>query len=513
MRTIEEKEKQITESIEEKEEQSNKEVEEQDNEMQMGKASRRLHRRFHYTADDLYNEFISGNKASLRNLFNKKVSREEKIRLAREFVWGVGLLYKIIQMKVNFIVDGFRIYHEDKDVLKTFKELNEELDMEEYIKNAAFEHEVVGEWYPFLSWNGTDLKKLTILNPEQVKVKSLFGENLIFLKPTKEIRKLLNDPDEEVQKRVRDIVPRKYYEKWSKGQEVLLEEEEVDRYFNQKAYHEGYSHSPIEPIFDDLALLSMYKESDYSVAYKIKKAILQIKVGHKDYNDGDAVGKKMLDQAEELFDNPSESAEVFTQWFMDAEWLIPDADVYYPDKYEPVVRSILEWSGLAVFLSQDSTYSGGDIKAEGFYRDVKAARKEIKKSVREIYKKIAKKKGMKTYGDKLKYPKVKFSDANLQSNENMIESIKFLYKHGLVSPDTTLDLFGFDFDEEYDIKTSDDKMDKYLEVVTVPFEPSQDVNMRSERKNEIDREMEMEFREQEDELDDENEENDTDDED
>jgi len=455
------------------------ETKEEEKKFKVGKASHYLNQRFNYSSEDLFNQFIRGDKASLRGLFKNRATREQKIALAREFVWEVGLLYRIIQLKIDFITDGFRIYHEDEKVENTFKDLNEKLDIETYIKNAAFEHEVTGEWFPFLSWNGTDLSKLTILNPEQVSVKSLFGEDLIYLKPTDDIMKILNDPDEEVQKRIRKIVPPKYYDKWSKGREVLLDEEEVFRYYNQKAYHEGYSHSPIEPIFDDLALLSMYKESDYSIAYKIKKAILQIKVGNKDYNEGEPVDSDMIDAAEEMFKNPAESAEVITQWFMDAEWVIPDGDVYYPDKYQPVIRSILEWSGLGVVLSEKSSYSGADIRSQAFYKDIKSAREVIKKSVEEIYREIAKKKGMTTYGNKLKVPEVKFSNLALLSNEDMIESVRFLYKHGLLSPDTALDSFGFSFDEEYRIKSKDDKMEKYLETVTVPFEPSQDVNMRS----------------------------------
>ena len=467
------------------------EVDEKDD-YKLGKASNLMSRYYNYTSEDLYNQFISGNKPTLRNLFKRRLTREDKIRLSREFVWGVGMLYRMTMLKVAFIIDGLRIYHEDEKVEEKYKEINEKLDIKQYAKNAAFEHEVVGEWFPYLSWDGSELTKLTILDPEEIKVKSVFGKDLIYLKPNTEITKLINDEDPEVRKRVRKILPSKYYNNWKEGREVLFDEDEIFRCTNQKAYHENYSHTPIEPIFDDLALLSMYKESDYSIAYKIKKAILQVKVGNKDLFDGEPVPEKILDMAEKLFQNPSESAEVFTQWFMDAEWIIPDGDIYDSEKYEPVIDSIISWSGMEAFLGDDNSSMGSEIKASMLYEDVKRAREEIRKSILEIYKKIAKKKGIKTYGDNLQLPKVKFSNLNLMSNEDKLETIKFLYKHGLLSPDTTLETYDFDIEEEFNIKSEKGKKEKYLEYVTVPFEPSQDVNMKSFLRNDLQQEQQEE---------------------
>ena len=462
-------------------------------EVKMGKASYLLNQHYDYKNQDLYKEFLTGDKPSLRNLFKKKLRREDKLKIARQFVWECGLLYRIIKLKVDYIIDGFEIYHENEDVLKRYQDLNEQIDIKQYITNAAFEHEVSGEWFPYLSWNGGDLKALTILDPAQIKVENIFGENLIYLKPSDQIRNLINSPDKRVQKRVRQAVPREYYDKWSKGQEVLLKEDEVFRFSNMKPAYDNYSHSPVEPIFDDLALLSMYKESDYSVAYKISKAILQIKVGDQEVFQGEPVPEEVLEQAEEMFRGHSESSEIITQWFMDAEWIIPDVDVYATEKYEPVINSILKWSGVEIFLGDGGAYSDANIKARGFYKDVKAAREEIKKSVLKIYKTIAEKKDWKTYGkENYKYPEVKFSQKSLKSNDELLESLKFLYKNGMLTPETTMDNLGFNYDKEKNIKEQDGKMDEYLEYITVPYEPSQDINMKSLIKKAQERELERE---------------------
>lgn len=461
-----------------------------DKEMKMGKAS--FYNNYNYNMNELYDQFIGDTKPTLRNLFQTKVNRDDKIRLARNFVWGVGLLNKVIKLRTNYITKGFEIYCKDKEVEREFKNLNEEIDIEKYIKNSAWEHEVVGEWTSFINWNDNDIGNLTILDPQKIRAKSLFGQDLLFIEPPKEFLDIYNSSNKRAKKRLKNIIPKKYYDKWSKGQEVLIEEDSAERYFNQKAYHEKYSRSPIEPIFDDLALLSMYKESDYSVAYKIKKAILQVKVGNKDFNDGEPLDEEVIEQAEKMFKNPSEASEIFTQWFMDAEWIIPDSEVYYPEKYEPVIRSILEWSGLSVFLSEDSSYSGSGEKMEGFYTSVSSARDEIKKSIIDIYKKYAEKNDIRDENGDLLYPQVNFSDKHLQTKEELRKRVQFLYNKGMLTPESALETFGFNYNKEKDIKSEDGKIDEYLELINVPFEPSQDQSWGSYQRREQEKELENE---------------------
>lgn len=461
----------------------------EEKEYEIGKAS--FNSSLNYNMDELYSQFISNSKPTIRNLFQTKANRVQKIKLARNFVWGVGLLYKVIQLKTNYITEGFEVYLKDKEIQKIYEDLNDEIDIDTYIKNAAFEHEVIGEWTNFIQWDNSDIINLTILNPEKVKVKTVFGNDLIFVRPPDDIKYLFNSNDKQVLKRLKDSLPKKYYDAWSKGQEVLLDEDETKRYFNQKAYHENYSHSPIEPIFDDLALLSMYKESDYSVAYKIKKAILQVKVGDKDFNDGEPLDSDIIDQAEKMFKNPSEASEIFTQWFMSADWIIPDSDVYYPEKYEPVIRSILEWSGLGIFLADNSGYGASTEKTEGFYNSIRNSRREIKKSILDIYKQYARKNDIRDENGDLLIPKATFSDKHMQSTEELIKKVNFLYNKGMLTPETTLDTYGFNYNKERDIKLETGKISEYIELVNVAFEPSQDQSWGSYKKREQEQEGEI----------------------
>ena len=482
----------ITEEKENNEEQRNTgEVDEESIKMAKSSAFNQ-----YYTSDssNLFDEFVEGTKPSLRNLFNKKIKREDKLRISRNFVWNLGLLYRIIKIKTDYISSGFEIYSDDEDVMEFYSELNEQVDIQRYIENAAFEHEVIGEWYPYLSWSGDDLNKLTILDPKQIDIKSIFGEDVIELSPPKEVRNILNRRDgDPVKDRLQKIIPRRYLEDWKSGRSVVLEEDEVFRYFNTKAYHEKYAHTPIEPIFDDLALLSMHKESDYSISYKIKKAILQVKIGDENYKDGKPVSEDTIDSAMEMFRNPSESMEVFTQWFMNADWIIPDPAVYAPEKYRPVIRNILQWSGLEVMVNTESRSTTGDgqVKAEGFYRDVQSARRKIKISIEDIFETIARKKGFTTYGNNLKLPEIEFSNDVFMSNDELLETVQYLYKHGLISPDTALEKFGINFNRE--VKKKEGKMDTYREYIKVPFEPSQDGSMRSfdrlDKKHEQEKEL------------------------
>ncbi|MFW6377196.1 MAG: hypothetical protein ACOCZ5_00985, partial [bacterium] len=392
---------------------------------------------------DIYNYY--NQKPSLLRKVSTPRNRLQMVERARQYVWDIGLLFRIIKMKVDFISAGFKLVHEDPKVQEIYEDIYEDLDMNTFVRNSAFEHEVVGEWYPFWSWMGNKPVVATLLNPELIEVKSLFGKEMIFLKPSSDIQYIiqLSKDDPEIRRRLVKQIPAKFINKWERGEPVLLDEDMSERYTNLKAYHEKYANSPLRPIFGDLELLTLLIEGDYSIAYKIKKAILQVKVGDQNFNEGGAVDPSLFDQAEELFANPSQAMEVYTQWFMEADWIIPDVEIFNSEKYKEVYKRILDWSGINVMLDEGGSFAQGYIKIKGLKQDVENARQEIKKALDKFNKLIAEKMGLTTYGNKLKVPEVKFSDNALKDDKQIFEIVKFLYQHGVLSIEDTLEAFDY----------------------------------------------------------------------
>jgi len=428
---------------------------------EMGKASR-----YGY---DTRNR-LDNNMPDLIDRFKQK-SRKKKLEEVRDYVWEVGILHKIIKMKVDFISAGFRVVHEDDDVEEFYHNIYDELGINEFIKNAAFEHEVIGEWYPYINWQGNKPELLTILDPQLVEVKSVMGQDMIFLYPSNSFRDLLNRNNPEVKSRLLKRIPRKFIQAWEKGEPVLLDEDESRRYTNLKPYHEQYARSPLSPVIPDLELLKNLIAGDYSIATKIKKAILHVKVGNKDFDDGEPVDMDVINAVEDIFNNPSQAMELFTQWFIDHEWIVPDTDMFTPDKYKEVYKRILDWSGLNVMLNEDGGgYGQSYVQIKGFQQDISTSRRKIKEFLDDLNKMIAKKNNMTTYGGRLKVPEIKFSKTALKEEDDILKMVQFLYKHGLLSIEDTLDAFDYDFDKQMRKKNDEGE---YHDRIMIPFEPSQ----------------------------------------
>jgi len=398
--------------------------------------------------------------------------RKKKLEKARDYVWTNGLLFRIIKLKVDFASAGLQPVHEDEEVEQFYKDIYEEIDIDQFVRNAVYEHEVVGEWYPYYTWEDGKPTNISLLDPDLVEVDKVFDKDILYMKPPSGLQRALNNFSDLSAKQKRDIkkrVPNGVLKKWKNGETVPLSEENARRYYNLKSDYDKYAHSPIEPIFNDLEIYKTLQEADYATAKKLKQLILHVRVGGKDYNDGQPVDKDLIDQTINMFNNPSKNMEVFTQYFVDAEYIIPDMDVFTEDKYANAISNIVNWSGVNVMVEQGGSYSQGYIKVKGLKQAVNNARKAVKKALNDLNKLIAEKNNLKYYG-KLKTPDIKFSNNALKDDKEVRQSVQFLYKHGILSADDTLDAFGYSMDRQMRKKEDEEE---YEDLIRIPFEPSQ----------------------------------------
>lgn len=396
-------------------------------------------------------------------------TRIEKIKKVREYVWTNPLLYRIIKMKVDFASAGLEITHPNEEIEDFYKDIYEEIDIDTFVKNMAFEHEAIGEFYPLFSWKKGQPISATLLNPELITVKSALGKDFIYMKPSSDVTYLLNQDDPEIKKELKKVIPTEILGKWSKGREARLKDEYSNRYSNLKAPFEKYSHSPIEPVLSDLEIMKTLQEADYATAKKLKQLLLQVKVGSDKLNNGKPLKKSTLKQARELWNNPSQTMEVFTQWFMDAEYIIPDMEIFSNEKYESVIKRLIDWSGVSVMISEGGSFSQGFIKIKGLRQEVSSTRKVIEKALTDLNKKIAEKNNLKD-GENLLIPDIQFSNTALRDDSEIRQIVQFLYKYGLLSGEDTLDAFDYTFDRQMRKKESEQE---YSDIIKIDFEPSQ----------------------------------------
>lgn len=402
--------------------------------------------------------------------FLKPKSRERIIDKAKEYVWSNGLLFRIIKLKVDFASAGVEPIHEDPKIEKFYKDIYEEININEFVKNAVYEHEIVGEWYPYYNFEDGKPTNLSLVDPKLIEVETVFNNDLIFMRPPKGIQRMLSNYsklDAKQQEQVKKRIPKKFLKDWKNNNAVLLEG--AKRYTNLKSSYEKYAHSPIEPIFNDLEIYRTMQQADFATAKKLKQLLLHIKIGSKDYNNGNAVDKKLIDAVMEMFNNPSKNMEVFTQYFVDAEYIIPDMDIFDSKKYEAVIQSIVNWSGVNVMVEQGGSYSQGYIKIKGLKQSVENARDTVRSALNDLNRKIAEENDLKYYG-KLKLPTIKFNNNALKDDKEIRNITTLLYKHGLLSGEDTMKTFDYNFERQMKKKESEQKYD---DLIKIPFEPSQ----------------------------------------
>jgi len=422
-------------------------------------------------------DFLRENTSYFQTIIPKR--RKDVIEKARQYMWSVGLLYRVIKLKIELGASGLEPVHADPKVEQFYKDIYDDLDMEGFVRSAIYEHELVGEWYPYFSWDDNTPINATLLDPTLVEVKAVFGNEFIYLHPSSDVEYIIdNEKNSKIYKKIQKLIPTKVLKKWKKGEPALLNSDNAKRYFNIKPPYEKYAKSPVLPIFRDLEILKMLKEADYVTAKRLRQLILQIKVGDPKLNDGSPVGKKTLKGAMDLWNDRKKSNEVFSQWFVSAEYITPDMDIFNEEKYKNPIKSIVDWSGLNALLSDGGSYSEGYIKVKGLRQTFKNIRRTIKKALNDFNKEIAIRNNMTYYG-KPKTPEIRFSNSALIDDTEMRKTIEFLYKYGLLSAEDTLKNFGYMFDRQMNKKEEEQD---FFDTIRIGFEPSQGL-LTEEEKN------------------------------
>ncbi|MFW6311841.1 MAG: hypothetical protein ACOC1K_06360, partial [Nanoarchaeota archaeon] len=395
--------------------------------------------------------------------------RDKVIEKAIDYIWSTAILFRIIKMKIEFVSSGFKVIHEENEIDDFYNNIYKDLDMDTFVKNSSFYYFVVGEWYPYFTWDNNIPETATLLDPTLTEVKTAFGKDFIYLKPSKDILKILNGNDEAT-KELKKMIPARFINFWKEGKSVYLKN--VDRYCNLKEYREQYAHSPLEPIFGDLEIVRSLQEADFATARKLKQLLMHVKVGDQNYNNGQPVPKKVLNDTKEYFENPSKAMEIFIQWFVNVDWQYPPIEIFSNDKYESAVTRILQWSGAEVMFSSDSSYSEGSIRLKGIVQSIDNCRNEIKKSLNKFNKEIALRNGMTYYG-KPKIPRIHFDKNALDDPKITSELLKYAYNMGTLSIEKLHDEIGYDFKAE--MKKKEDEKEKYQgkQIVMPLFESNQ----------------------------------------
>lgn len=390
----------------------------------------------------------------------RPVDRKQKIKKAIDYFWGNGLLYRIIKSKVDLTVSGFKVIHNDDKLNRKYQELNKKMNIETFVKRLLFQYFTIGEYYPYDYWRGNKPMFLTLLNPELVKTETALGKDFIYMRPSNSIRRIMNRDDQST-KELKKIMPTKLYKEWKKGKEAYLED--AKRYSNLRQYHEQNAHLPVEPIFNELQTMETLQEADYATARKLRQLILHVKVGNKNFNNGAPVNQGILDDVKDYFDDKqlSRSMEMFTQYFVDAEYIYPDIEIFSSEKYSGVKESIVDWSNMGFLLDGSSSYSESGHKVKTLKDSLIEARTMVKKTLNEFYEEYARRNNL-TYFKEYKTPQIMFNKDPLMDPELRWKIDSFLYQAGLLSIESLMKKYDYNSKKQIEKKIEEQEYEGKL---------------------------------------------------
>ena len=214
------------------------------------------------------------------------------------------------------------------------------------------------------------------------------------------------------------------------------------------------------------------RRTDYSVANKVLSAILQIKVGDKDFPMTNSEEDKayMLDLKEQLTwrnrnNNDIENIfQLFTSHVVELEWIFPDVEVLINDaKYQEINQEIMFALGFPRILITGETERSGagdqEFASLSPIKTMNGFREKILTVIKEVVYQICRRNKFASV------PEVEFEPVNFHKFADYITALSKLFDSGGLSRDSFAEVLGYDFDDEVEKRA--DEQDK-VEAFAVP---------------------------------------------
>jgi hypothetical protein len=214
------------------------------------------------------------------------------------------------------------------------------------------------------------------------------------------------------------------------------------------------------------------RRTDYSVANKVLSAILQVKVGDKDFPMTDSEeDKKYMDGLREQLlwrnrqNNDVENIfQLFTSHVVELKWIFPDISILLNDtKYQEINQEILFALGFPrILISGETERSGAGDQEFASLAPIKTMdnfREKILRVIKEIVYQVSKKNKFDSI------PEVEFEPINFHKFDVYITALSKLFDSGGLSRDSLADVLGYNFDDEVEKRAEEQKK---VEVFNVP---------------------------------------------
>lgn len=288
----------------------------------------------------------------------------------------------------------------------------------------------------------------TVLNPLLITIEGslLFDNSKVTLKPSDELKKLLQKPSNELtddEKMIIKLLPSDFRKGIEAGS-IILDPMFVGVVDYRKQPYERYPKPRGLKVFDALEYKNALRQADLSTLDGITNYILKITIGNDEYPVTD---QTQLETVAALFNTPSKSFDVVWNHTLDIEKIVsPEIEsILGQDKYAQVNEDItggLALSRALVDGTTDVNQSEAGLLVKSVVEEVNYARRQVELWIYNEYQQIAEAMGFD------RFPKVRWDNSVLRDILLYMTTISNMVDRRMISYQTALEELGFDYDNE-----------------------------------------------------------------
>jgi hypothetical protein len=420
----------------------------------------------------------------------------------------------VVNKQLEIAVTGLQL-HKGKignNQFRVFESLLE--DLNRFAKDCAFEYLVSGMVVPEVDFATVTKRELTdkgiktyqslrlpesmwVRNPATIKIKSpiIGNKPSYFVKIPEEMQFFIKHKgkypdgtkDIELYRKIVKLNPELVRDIRKGVEDILLENPYVIR---RKVLTDSPYPTPyLYPALESLKHKRNIKKMDYSIAARVRSAILKITLGNDDYPLTEA-NESQLDELREQMRwrntggrNVERIFELFGNHTLELEWIFPPTAALLDDgKYRDVNMDIFYALGFPRILitgeTERSATSTADVALLSPTKSMLDLRAKILPIIERIVQDVGEENNFKDI------PEIEFMPLNLIAYNTFLEGITLLYNSGNLSRTSYAEALGYNLGDELNQRAEEQEMIEELGITEFAPVPHSNVPDEDENKEE-----------------------------
>lgn len=375
-----------------------------------------------------------------------------------------------IEFYSTFPMNGFRIEHWDKKVLKFYENFVKKVDLAEVLLYIAHDYYLLGECFPFAeidcpvcgggdpscSHPGGTFRRVMVLNPDSIDVQNnpFSSDPIISLLPDEDLKLIVQRREP---KEVFDQLTPRMIEMISSGRPIRLSNTVTSHIKHNTSGYSVYGTSMIRRLFPVLAYKTKLMTANWITAERLILPMRLAKVGSDERPAGD---NDLMDIQEKIASTINEpNLTLVTHHNVDIDFIGATGKIHDMSKeLEYIGKEILDGLMLnqAILNGEAAGYTSAQVGVEILIKRLEQWRNKLSRWIEErIFLPLAQMQGFideeesALLGEPVyKVPRIKWNDLGLRDPSARIQLLFQAYDKKMVSAQTICSELGLDYDQE-----------------------------------------------------------------